>query len=57
MAVKVTGNNPQTKAPTTSQHGNGTGIDVRDGHLLVVDGLDQIAIYAPGHWTHAEVTK
>jgi hypothetical protein len=58
MAVKVYGK------PTTHNydHSEGTGVDVRDGHLLVLAGVSvttprQIAVYTPGTWIRAEVTE
>jgi hypothetical protein len=62
MAVKVTGNGPAGQEKILAQHGEGAGVDVRDGHLAVTtDPRDEpvrwIAVYAPGSWTHAEVTK
>jgi hypothetical protein len=56
MAVKVTKGN---QANSVAQHGNGTGIEVREGHLLVTpEGSSKpVAIYAPGTWVSAEVTK
>jgi hypothetical protein len=58
MAVKVY----DSKTPETYEHGAGTGLDVRDGHLIVVTSngaspTDRIAVYAPGKWERAEVTK
>ena len=36
----------------------GDGLDVREsGHLVVTDGVDIVAIYAPGSWTSAEIVK
>lgn len=52
MAVKVYGTE-------THEHGNGTDLDVRDGHLLVTRSgggeKHSVAIYAPGEWQRAEV--
>lgn len=46
----------------TYDHGNGTGLDVRDGHLIVTKGTSsaqephhRVAIYAPGKWERAEI--
>jgi hypothetical protein len=56
MPVKVVSGNPLNWPD--SEHQDGTGIDVREsGHLIVVTGMDTLAIYRPGSWTSAEVTK
>lgn len=60
MAVKViTKVNNENRAGSPAQHGNGTDIDVRDGHLVVIasEPTRRVAIYAPGTWVSAEVTK
>ena len=63
MAVKVTKSNQPNQVSQSSnvaQHGNGTGIEVREGgHLLVFPEASTrpIAIYVPGTWVSAEVTK
>jgi hypothetical protein len=59
MAVKVYGN-PKTHGDY--DHSEGTGVDVREGHLIVQSGASvstprQIAVYTPGSWVRAEVTK
>jgi hypothetical protein len=56
MPVQVIIGDPQRQG-STIQHGDGTGIDIRDGHLVVVSGVDTVAIYAPSRWLRAEVTK
>jgi len=60
MAVKVY----ETTTPETHEHADGAGLDVRDGHLIVIRGTStvtepqhRIAIYAPGKWERAEITK
>jgi hypothetical protein len=55
MSVKVYG----TATPQPYEHSDGTGLDFRDGHLMVTGSapLERLAIYAPGQWERAEVTK
>jgi hypothetical protein len=56
MPVKVVSSSPRTRAD--SEHQDGTGIDVREsGHLIVMSGVDTVAIYAPNSWVSAEITK
>jgi hypothetical protein len=56
MSVTVIGTDAATQDGV--EHGNGIDIAVQDGHLIVVSrGPQTIAIYAPGSWTRAEVTK
>ncbi len=63
MAVKVTKSNDSnqvSKSSNIAQHGNGMGIEVREGgHLLVFREASTrpIAIYVPGTWVSAEVTE
>ncbi len=51
-------------ADDPDEYGDGTGLDIRENHLIVSTGdaisprvQQRIAIYAPGHWKRAEVTK
>ncbi len=60
MAVKVYA----PGASATYEHADGTGLNVSDGHLIVVNNISrtpepqhQIAIYAPGTWERAEILK
>jgi hypothetical protein len=58
MAIKVY----PTETNDTHEHADGTGLDVRDGHLFVTVGngaqpSHRIAVYAPGKWDRAEATK
>jgi hypothetical protein len=56
MAVTVTVN---SKPQRGVEHENGTGLDLRDGTLFVTPegSARPIAMYAPGSWISAEVTK
>jgi len=60
MSVKVISSTPRTRAD--SEHQDGAEIVVQDGHLIVLSDLGDmskktIAIYTPGSWVSAEVTK
>jgi hypothetical protein len=56
MAVKV------YDGAETHEYVNGKALEVRDGHLFVLDTTimepqHQIAVYVPGKWERAEITK
>jgi hypothetical protein len=65
MAVKVTSGSKVTndsRGNIVTQHPDATGLDVKDGHLLVTVGTGaspdhRVAVYAPGNWISAEVVK
>jgi hypothetical protein len=58
MAVKVTKLDATGSQQVTATHPSATGIDVKDGHLLVqkpnqYGHWEPVAVYAPGQWTDA----
>lgn len=56
MPVKVIGTDAATQDGV--EHADASDMTVRDGHLIVVSrGPTTVAIYAPGTWARAEVTK
>jgi hypothetical protein len=47
-----------------NEYANGRALEVREGHLFVLDTTStvmepqhQIAVYVPGKWERAEITK
>lgn len=55
MAVKV-------YDTETYEYADAAGLEVRDGHLFVVDGkgsgpTHSLAVYPPGKWERAEIAK
>lgn len=41
-----------------AEHKDALDFQLHDGHLVVTGvGSIRVAVYAPGSWTHAEVTK
>lgn len=61
MAVTVTITDQDNGGNYTEiSHAAASGVDVKDGHLLVtrpssVGGYDNVAVYAPGKWHNAAV--
>lgn len=53
MAVNVY----QTTDTVAAQFATGLKIRVDNGYLRVTDGSGTIALFAPGTWHHAEVTR
>lgn len=41
----------------TENHSRGNKVQVSDGHLFVISGLDVVAIYAPTDWKNAVVKR
>jgi hypothetical protein len=63
MTVMVTNKaHSDSRATNITKHEDGAVIDVRDGHLFVMDGQGTgpnhfVAIYAPGVWVSAAIGK
>jgi hypothetical protein len=56
MPVKVVGSDVRTQDGV--EHAEGVNVNINNGHLVVIaTGPRTIAIYAPGQWLWAEVTK
>jgi hypothetical protein len=60
MAVNVV----VSKMVASTAYPNGTDVNVADGHLVVTAAWDperktfpRVAVYAPGQWTHANVSN